>query len=652
LDAQSDATDPAYLAAAEMLVNAGPILKLQPPVAEDYFAWYLLGNGLLLRDDAGRAETAFRRSIELDPSFARAYRQLGVAQGLQFNQRGAQESFAAAQDRDPRLPMSYARAQVAKAAYKVDDAFRFLELAVQEEPGRLHIARAAVRASLLLRTRPYAERVGPIVQKFPDDGELICLYALAFVADGNLSQAARQVARARDGGFDPSTVIPAETLTAIANRNSVDPVQSFALALLFFPIAYVAVILAMSAVGVVLSYFTRGTAALALLGNASGDLVQDGRVRRVYRESMLARLYGLALFAGLVFFYLSIPFIVAEVLVITLFCVWILFQPNRLAMHLGMYVGAAGLGMILTVLKSLVVPLGQEPLGVRVMPRRCPELFGIACEVAERINTRPVDDIYISPVAELAVLQQGRGPFGMFGLKSRVMILGLPMMNVLTIDELKSILAHEYAHFSHSDTLYSRFIHQVTGSIEHTLREIGALLGWMNFANPLFWALARYYRAYNMLAAGFSRSREFLADRMACALYGPDVFGRALVRVSIEGPLFEKTVYPNVATLLCEGRLRRNIYQWFSEQREEELESFDRELAYQELLTERTSRFATHPSLRERLEAAGVQPQPEGPVDAPASTLLPELEEKEIELSRLLTIYVARQKQQHAGRRR
>src|SRR5581483_688516 len=68
----------------------------------------------------------------------------------------------------------------------------------------------------------------------------------------------------------------------------------------------------------------------------------------------------------------------------------------------------------------------------------------------------------------------------------------------------------------------------VPGVLSLLLRGMGQAGGKLNYINPVCWALLWYYRAYSLLAAGFSRSREFLANRMAASLYGKDAFIQGL----------------------------------------------------------------------------------------------------------------------------
>jgi Zn-dependent protease with chaperone function len=238
---------------------------------------------------------------------------------------------------------------------------------------------------------------------------------------------------------------------------------------------------------------------------------------------------------------------------------YVIFMLPRIPVKLIVIVVVVGLGGAWAVLKSVFARPGKGSFGLPKSATDCPRLYGVLSEVAGRVDTDPVDQVYIAPGSGVGVHQEGRGPFGIFGVKKRVLTLGLSAMNFLTVSELESILAHEYAHFSHKDTFYNRFIYQVQLSIQEALNGMGASGGKLNYVNPFFWLLYLYYKSYNLLASGYSRSREFLADRMAATLYGSDVFASALTKVSTDGALFEMTIYDNIGNLLSEGKAFVNM---------------------------------------------------------------------------------------------
>jgi Zn-dependent protease with chaperone function len=143
-----------------------------------------------------------------------------------------------------------------------------------------------------------------------------------------------------------------------------------------------------------------------------------------------------------------------------------------------------------------------------------------------------------------------------------------------------------------------------------------------------------------VLSAGFSRSREFLADRMASSLYGSDVFASALTKVCTDGTLFEMTIYDNIAGLLREGKAFVNMYEAFRSYRDEGLAATDREDLYKKLLDEKASLLASHPTFGERIEAVAALPRADTRESPPALSLFDNAEEVEKELTDFLTGYI------------
>jgi Zn-dependent protease with chaperone function len=412
---------------------------------------------------------------------------------------------------------------------------------------------------------------------------------------------------------------------------------------------YAVVMLLMSGAGLLLARRTRGTRALQLLGETPEEMVAAGQVVRTGHESWLAKAYALSLVAGLFLFYAAIPFLVVGLLAATAGLLYLIFMLPRIPIKLIVIVVVVGLGGAWAVFKSIFARPATGAFGIAKAPADCPRLYESLADVARRVDTQPVDAVYLAPGSGIGVHQEGRGPFGAFGVKQRVLTLGLSTMHFLSVAELKSILAHEYAHFSHSDTFYNRFIYQVTLSISEALRGLGRSGGVVTYVNPFFWFLYLYYKCFTLLSAGFSRSREFLADRMAATLYGSDVFANALTKVSTDGTLFEMTVYDNIARLLGEGKAFENVYIAFRSYRNEQLKSEDRDEMYKKLLEEKESLFASHPTFAERIEAVAPLPKAQAPDEAPAMQLFDNAEALEKELTDYLTGYVQYMQQLRAA---
>jgi Zn-dependent protease with chaperone function len=661
LDDRSDNTTPAFTAAWDFVKQqAGTTGELPPEMAKDAFAWYLLGSAYLADasqakgDTTGfaRAERALRRSLQLDPKFARAHARL--AQTITHTPTGGQvdrarldeasRELATARQLNANLPFLAAHeGELALRREQPRVAQQFFEQALREEPNESSLAGGLAWAIILDRdTRELrAPRVKELVDRFPNDGRLLCLYAVTLAQDGHPVAAARRLRQARELGADPAQVLRPDVVEQI-DRDA-GPwlfLTNLGLVLLGIVVFYAVTMVLMAGAGVLLARRTRGTRALDLLGDDSLEWVAGGQVLRAHGESFLARLYALALVVGLVLFYVAIPFVVAGLVAATGLLLYGIFLLPRIPIKLIVIVVVVGLGMAWAVFKSLFARPARVGFGLAKSAADCPRLYEALAEVAGRVDTEPVHDVYLAPGSSIGVHQEGRGPFGLFGVKRRVLTLGLSTMHFLTIAELKAILAHEYAHFSHRDTFYSRFIYQVSLSIGEALRGMGLSGGQLNYVNPFFWFLYLYHKAYSLLSAGFSRSREFLADRMAASLYGSDVFTRALTKVCTDGTLFEMTIYGNIAQLLEENKAFVNMYTAFRSFRDEQLTNTEREELYHKLLEEKESLFASHPTFRERQEAVAALPSATAADATPALALFDAPEEIEKELTEFLTAYL------------
>jgi|GEM_PF-1160728 len=517
-------------------------------------------------------------------------------------------------------------------------AAALFEKALAADPDNVELARWLATA-LLSSPGPDARvagRMDALCRSFPQDGDLQTYLAVALARDQRYAESARALRKARELGADSAELIGADTVHQIEERSRPGLVMQFLQIMGWFAAAYAVIISLMAGAGILLSAVTPRVPEPPPGAQFGGcEVFMSGH------ESSLARRYMLVLILGLLLFYVSVPFVIAGLVASTAAALYLIVQLPPIPVQLLVIVMLTGLGMAWAVLKSLFASHGSGSFGLRKTAEECPRLIAAIREVASRTVTTPLDEVYVAPGASIGVHQEGRGPFGMFGVKRRVLTLGLSTMSALTISELKAILAHEYAHFSHQDTYYSRFIHQVTLSIQQALAGMTGAGGRLNYLNPFFWFFWLYYHAYRMLACGFSRSREFLADRMAVSLYGKEAFISSLTKVATEGAMFEGMMFQNVDSLLAEGKAFENIYESFREYHGQNVTSEDRQKMYRALLEEKPSWFATHPTFQERLRAvtpfADLPPQE----PQPANSLFEDPVAIEKELTDYLTHYVA-----------
>jgi Zn-dependent protease with chaperone function len=587
-------------------------------------------------------------------------------------------------------PLVVTPREEALAAFYVNDLKKAAPLLLdqsKQDPTNPQMAELAAEAVCHNRDERgrRAALLKPLVDSQQSNGTLVSLYGFALALDDNKAAAVKEFTRARSLGVEPrdlpsignkevtsieKEVKEAEAAAAKRKKEEEDRQRRekedearrkeqarrqqeyydsvgafprflvwFGWGCVYFAIFYLGVMLLMAVCGLILARYTRGPRSLDLIGKAENELVATGQVVKTRHETFLTRIYIISMALALILFYLAIPFVIWGLLIVTFLLLLLGFFMRRdyqsAQMHTDL-MKASG-GGLWAVFRALFASFGKGAFGIKKGEDDCPRLFEALREVARRVNTEPVDEVWIAPGATIGVFQEGRGPFGIFGTRRRVLILGLATLHFLTISELKSILAHEYAHFSHADTYWSRFIYQVTLSIEKAMQGMASTGGWVTYVNPFYWFFFLYHKAYSLLSSGFSRSREFLADRMACSLYGSDVFSSALTKVCTDGTLFEQTIYYNIKLQMKKGKAYVNMYLAFRRYRDEQLTSPEREKLYKKLLDDKESVFDSHPTFAERVEAAEHLPAAPAQKSPAALHLFEKPDEIEKELTDFLT---------------
>ncbi|MET8029843.1 M48 family metallopeptidase [Streptomyces avermitilis] len=94
---------------------------------------------------------------------------------------------------------------------------------------------------------------------------------------------------------------------------------------------------------------------------------------------------------------------------------------------------------------------GKDPGGIPVSKSEAPELWALVHAIADATRTRPPDEIRL--VAEPnAFAAEGGRPLGLRARK-RYLLLGAPVVAVLTDRQLAAVVSHEFGHYSDQDTI-------------------------------------------------------------------------------------------------------------------------------------------------------------------------------------------------------
>ena len=177
------------------------------------------------------------------------------------------------------------------------------------------------------------------------------------------------------------------------------------------------------------------------------------------------------------------------------------------------------------------------PPGPRLEPEKNPDLFREVNDIARQVEQKLPDDVYLIPQVNAFVAQRG----GLMGIGSRrIMGIGLPLLQTLTIPQFRAVVAHEFGHFYGGDTKLAPWIYKTRQSIIRTVMGLGD--SWLQF---LF---RGYAKMFLRVTQGISRNQEFVADRLAARIAGsrPSVDG--LRAIAGSAPAFGAFMQNEVAS--------------------------------------------------------------------------------------------------------
>ena len=332
----------------------------------------------------------------------------------------------------------------------------------------------------------------------------------------------------------------------------------------------------------------------------------------MHRTASVARRAALAL-ALLIGFYLFAIGVAAMLLALP-YLEWRL--AGRVEGRLGLFAVLAA-GAILWA----IVPRRDrfEDPGPRLLEDEHPRLFQVLRGVARETGQAMPAEVFL--VAQLNAWVAQRGGVMGFGSR-RVMGLGLPLLEALTVQQFRAVLAHEFGHYYGGDTRLGPWIYTTRAAIERTLENLhrqGTAL-----VKPFEW----YGRAFVRITHGVSRQQEFSADALAARTVGarPLVEGLRLLHGSDEA--FSAYWAQEVVPVLQLGA-RPPLAAGFRQFREvPEVRTSIEEAIGRELAEGEASPYDTHPCLRDRVAAVAALPPGELPADDPPALTLLEVPER------------------------
>jgi heat shock protein HtpX len=255
-----------------------------------------------------------------------------------------------------------------------------------------------------------------------------------------------------------------------------------------------------------------------------------------------------------------------------------------------------------------------EAPGPQLQPANHPKLFSMLRGVAAATKQEMPAEVYL--VGDMNAWVAHRGGFMGLGAH-RVMGLGLPLLQTLTVSEVRAVLAHEFGHYSGGDTKVGRFVYQTRAAIGRTLENLGEHGSILQL--PFLW----YGRLFLRVSHAVSRRQELAADELAAHVAGARPLAEGLKKIHAAAPAFAFYWSNEVAPVLQAGfvpPLADGFQQFATGEIGQKAMAAGRE---QSLAEGAGDEFDTHPPLPERLKALEGLPAGSAAIDdSPALVLL------------------------------
>ncbi len=246
-----------------------------------------------------------------------------------------------------------------------------------------------------------------------------------------------------------------------------------------------------------------------------------------------------------------------------LVAIWIFIYSWRGAAFLCMngsgsfvYIAAAGLAIaglmcLIYSVKFIFQSRTPDRSGqTEIYDHHAPELYKLIEELSREIGTEFPNRIYIDHQVNAAV-QSDPTFLSLFVPAKKDLLIGIGLVNALTVEELRAILAHEFGHFSQKSLKVGSYVYQVNqvifkqiyenDSIDNftkTISNVHAIVGIIVLVGHLYIngvkkLLAVLYKVINKAYMALSREMEFHADEVSVRVTGSAVANNAMLRIQL-----------------------------------------------------------------------------------------------------------------------
>ncbi|WP_428034587.1 M48 family metallopeptidase [Amphritea sp.] len=197
--------------------------------------------------------------------------------------------------------------------------------------------------------------------------------------------------------------------------------------------------------------------------------------------------------------------------------------------------------------------------GIEVTAEDEPKLFDFLHTLADEIGAPRPHRVFITPDVNAAVFYD-LSLINMIFPSKKNLIIGLGLVNVLNLGELKAVLAHEFGHFAQGSMMVGRWVYIAQQIIAHMvstrdwldsavrfISRIDLRIAWVGWILGLvIWSIRSLmdtlFRLVIIAERALSREMEFNADLVAVSVTGSDALVNALHKLQSADNAWQTTL--------------------------------------------------------------------------------------------------------------
>lgn len=274
------------------------------------------------------------------------------------------------------------------------------------------------------------------------------------------------------------------------------------------------------------------------------------QLSKEFKIQAFKSILAISLFVLIYFLFLALA------LLLTVLCIGggvmlITLKPMLFTIALGIGLASLGVFVLIFLIKYFFKShINDRSHLIEINLSEEPHLYKMINEIVLEVGTSFPKKVYLSADVNASVFYDSNF-WSMFLPIKKNLQIGIGMVNTLTKEELKAVLAHEFGHFSQRTMKVGSYVYNVNQVIYNMLNYDESyndiIQKWANFGGyislfvalalhinqGLKWVFRKLYEVINKSYMGLSREMEFHADEIAASVTGYEPLKRSLLRMTL-----------------------------------------------------------------------------------------------------------------------